>query len=62
MRIHAVAPSAVEMHRALLRTVDTVDDVEKGTLAGAVWADQSADFAVTDVEADVGDSLDAAER
>src|SRR6185369_1292861 len=60
-RVHVRERSPAQLDRALLRLVDAVDAVEHRALAGAVRADDRADLVLADVEADVGEGLDAAE-
>ena len=60
-RVHVPEGLAAQADRALLRLVDAVDAVEHRALAGAVRADDGADLVLADVEADVGQRLDAAE-
>ena len=60
-RVHVREGPAAQADRALLRLVDAVDAVEHRALAGAVRADDRADLVLADVEADVGERLDAAE-
>ncbi len=62
VRSHLGARLALEGDAALLRRVEAVDDVEHRSLAGAVRADDGADFAFADVERHVADGFDAAER
>ena len=59
---HLRARRALERDAALLRMIEAVDDVEHRGLAGAVRADDGADFAFADVEGDVADRFHAAER
>src|SRR6185312_5990176 len=47
---------------SLLRMVEAVNDVEHRRLAGAVRADDRADFSLADVEGDAAHRLHAAER
>src|SRR5712671_6059014 len=58
---HRAARAPLEGDAPVLRTVEAVDDVEHGRLAGAVRADDGADLALADVEGHVGERLDAAE-
>src|SRR6185312_8412103 len=60
-RIHPREILAVEPDRAALRVIETVDDIEHRGLAGAVRADDRADFAAPYVERDVVERGDAAE-
>src|SRR5262249_59509705 len=59
---HRRARPALEGDAAPLRLIEAVDDVEQRGLARAVWADNGADLAFTDIERDAGHRLDAAER
>ena len=59
---HVVPALALEGDHAFLRVIEAVDDVEHRRLAGAVRADDGADLALADVEGDVAQRLDAAER
>ena len=61
-RPHLRAGFAAEGDAAFLRMIEAVDDVEHRGLAGAVRADDRADFALADIERHVGDRLHAAER
>src|SRR5262249_32477537 len=58
---HLLARLAAEGDAALLRMIEAVDDVEERRLSGAVRPDDGADFALANVEGDVGDRLHAAE-
>src|SRR5262249_42501846 len=58
---HLFARLAAEGDASFLRVIKAVDDVEQRGLAGAVGADDGADFALADVEGDVADRLHAAE-
>src|SRR5574343_1176638 len=60
-RVHVREGLATEGDLAFLGRVDAVDAVEHRALAGAVGADDGADLVLADVEADVGQRLDAAE-
>src|SRR5205085_7049801 len=62
VRLHLAPRLALEGDAAMLRLVEAVDDVEHGGLAGAVRADDGADFALLDVERHVADRAHAAER
>jgi hypothetical protein len=62
VRIHPRERLAAEDDAPLLRGVDTVDDVEHRALAGAVGADDRPDLVLANVERDIGERLDAAER
>src|SRR5689334_23808551 len=50
VRIDAAALRALEGNRPLLRVVETVDDVEKRRLPGAVRSDDGADLVLADIE------------
>src|SRR6185369_9697834 len=58
---HLLALVAVPENLAVLRVIDTVDDVEHRTLASPVRADDGADLMLADVEGNVGQRLDPAE-
>ena len=62
VRTHGLARLALEGDAAGLRMIEAVDHVQHRGLAGAVRADDGADFALADIEGDVADRLDAAER
>src|SRR4029077_18554911 len=53
---------ALEGDAPVLRLIEAVDDVEHRRLAGAVRADDGADLAFADVEGDIAQRFDAAER
>src|SRR5262249_9400218 len=59
---HGRARAALERDAPPVRMVEAVDDVEHRGLAGAVRADNGADFAAGDIEGDFGQRLDASER
>src|SRR5215204_6327196 len=58
---HPCARRPLEGDAALLGRVEAVDDVEHRGLAGAVRADDGANFAATDIERDIAQRLHAAE-
>src|SRR5579883_194981 len=58
---HVAHRAALVSDGARAWLVEAVDDVEHRALAGAVGADDGADLALTDVEADARERLDAAE-
>ena len=62
MRAHFRARLALEQNAAVLRMIESVDHVEHRGLAGAVRADDGADFALADIERNIGERLHAAER
>ncbi len=62
VRAHFAAHPAAECDLALLRAIDAVDHVEHGALARPVGADDRAHLVRANVEADVGERLDAPER
>src|SRR5262249_32572317 len=59
---HRGACAALECDAALLRLIKAVDDVEHRGLAGAVGADNGADFSAIDAEGYLGQRLHTAER
>ena len=60
-RSHAAALFALEGDAAIGRVIETVDAVQHRGLAGAIRADDRADFALADVERNIRERLDAAE-
>jgi hypothetical protein len=62
VRAHSRARLAAKQDAAGLRLVEAVDDVEHRGLAGAVGADDGADFPFSNVEGDVRNGLHPAER
>jgi len=62
VRAHFGARLALEGDAAVLRLIETVDDIEHRGLAGAVRSDDGADFALADIEGDVAHCVHAAER
>jgi hypothetical protein len=59
--VHVPAVLAAEDDVAFLRPVDAVDDVEHRALAGAVGADDGANFMLAHIEGNVRQRLDPAE-
>ena len=62
VRAHLLACRALVGDDAVLRMVESVDDVEHRRLARAIGADDGADFAFADVERHIADRAHAAER
>src|SRR5579883_3453962 len=58
---HAPPRRALEGDGALLRMIESVDDVEHRGLAGAVRADDGEDLVLADLDADIGERLDTTE-
>src|SRR4029079_15064094 len=62
VRTHLGVRLAFESDTALLRLIESVDDVEHRGLAGAIRPDDGAALAFADVEGNVADRLNPAER
>ena len=62
VRREADEVAALEQHLALVGPVDTGDQVEQRRLARAVRPDHADDLALVDVQVEVGDHVQAAER
>jgi hypothetical protein len=61
MGAETVDPRATETHRALCRTLEPDNDLQKRALAGPVGADDGDDVAVVDPEGDAVDGRETAE-
>src|SRR5262249_17823759 len=59
--LHLGPSAALECDGAVVRVIEAVDDVEHRGFAGAVGADDGANFALSDAERNVPQSFDAAE-
>ena len=62
MRLESDDAALVEQDVAVVGPVDARDEVEEGGLARAVGADHADDFALGDVQIQLGHDLQAAER
>ena len=62
MRAHFRPGLAAEGDLALLRRIETVDNIEHRGLAGAVRSDDGADFTFADIKRHIADGMHAAER
>ena len=62
VRLEADDAALVEQDVAVVGLVDAGDQVEERRLAGAVRADHADDLALVDVQVELGDDLEAAER